>query len=66
LNKTPIEGQFYQLELNPVRIREQTTYKIDKILDKRFRRGIQECLVRWQGYNKDFDSWIPAKSVKNI
>jgi len=66
LNKTPIEGQFYQEELTPVRITEQTTYKIDKILDKRVRRGIQEYLVRWQGYNKDFDSWIPASSVKNI
>jgi len=66
LNKTPIEGQFYQEELNPVRITKQTVYKIDKILDKRVRHGIREYLVRWQGYNKDFDSWIPASSVRNI
>ena len=65
LNKTPI-GQFYQEELTPVRITKQTIYKIDKILDKRVRRGIREYLVRWQGYNKDFDSWIPASSIKNI
>jgi hypothetical protein len=25
-NKTPIEGQFYQIELTPVRITKQTTY----------------------------------------
>ena len=60
LNKTPIEGQFYQEELTPVCITEQTTYKIDKILDKRVRRGIQEYLVRWQGFNNDFDSWMSA------
>ena len=66
MNKTPKEGQFYQDELNPVRITKQATYKIDKILDKRFRRGIQEYLVRWQGNNKEFDSWIPASSLKNI
>ena len=66
LNKTPIEGQFYQEELTPVRIRKQTVYKIDKILDKRVRHGIREYLVRWQGYNKDFDTWIPASSVRNI
>ena len=30
LNKTPIEGQFYAEELTPVRITEQTEYKIDK------------------------------------
>jgi len=66
LNKTPIEGQFYTEELTPVRIAEETTYKIDKILDKRVRRGIREYLVRWTGYSKDFDSWIPATTVKDI
>jgi len=30
LNKTPIEGQFYQDELTPMPITKQTTYKIDK------------------------------------
>ena len=66
LNKTPIEGQFYAEELTPVRITEETAYKIDKIIDKRVRRGIREYLVRWKGYGKDFDSWIPASSVKDI
>ena len=59
LNKTPIEGQFYQEELTPARITKQTTYKIDKILDKMVRRGITEYLVSWRGYTEDFDSWIP-------
>jgi hypothetical protein len=40
-----IEGQFYTEELSPVRITKQTTYKIDKILDKRVRRGILKYLV---------------------
>jgi len=58
-----IEGQFYTEELVPVRITKQTTYKIDKILDKRVRRGIPEYLVRWKEYSADFDSWfLPAIS----
>ena len=46
LNKTPIHGQFYQEELNPVRVSRCTVYKVDKILDKSVRRGITENVVR--------------------
>jgi len=66
LNKTPIEGQFYQEELTPVRITKHTVYKIDKILDERVRRGSREYLVRWQGYSKEIHSWTPASSIQNI
>jgi len=48
-----MEGQFYNEELVPVRITKRTTYKIDKILDKRVRRGILEYLVRWRRYSAD-------------
>jgi len=66
LNDTPIEDQFYRVELTPVRITDRTSYKIDKILDKRVKCGIREYLVRWRGYSQYFDSWVPAISVKNI
>jgi hypothetical protein len=66
LNQTPIEGNFYGEELTPVRISRRTTYQIDKILVRRVRRGIVEYLVKWRGYNRDFNSWVPASSVQNI
>ena len=66
LNNTPIDGQFYQEELVPVRISARTVYTIDKILRKRTKNGIREVLVHWRGYPKSFDSWIPASSVKSI
>ena len=35
INGTPIDGQFYQEELTTVHITSRTTYRIDKIMDKR-------------------------------
>jgi hypothetical protein len=61
-----IDGQFYSEELSPVTLSSRTTYKIDKILKKRRRGGILEYLVRGTEYNSDFDSWVPASSVKPV
>ena len=66
LNGTPIEGQFYQEELTRVRVTRRTVYKIDKIFNKRVRRGILEYLLRLRVYSKDFDSWITASSVRDV
>jgi len=66
LNDTPIEGHFFREKLTPVRITDRTSYKIDKILDKRVKRGIREYLVPWRGYSQDFDSWVPVASVNYI
>jgi len=66
LRSRGIEGQFYSEVLVPVRITKQTTYKIDKILNKRVRGGILEYLVRWKVYNADFDSWVPASDIQSV
>jgi len=66
LNQKVIDGQFFNEELTPVQITKRTTFKIDKILATRVRRGIREHLIRWRGYGPDFHSWISAASVKNI
>jgi len=65
LNRKAIDGQYYE-ELTPVRITKQTQFQIDKILATRTRRGIKQHLVSWKGYNKDFDSWIPASDIQKI
>jgi len=46
LNKTPIDGKFYGEEHTPIPITKETTCKIDKIVDKRDRRGIRGYPVR--------------------
>ena len=66
LNGTPIVGQFYHVYLTSVRITSLTSYEIYKILDKGVIRCIREYHVRWRGYFRDFNSWIPASGVKYI
>ena len=65
LNGTLIEGQFYGQEITPVHITNRSVYKIDNIVDKRYRNGILEYLVHCKRYRRDFDSWVLAASVKN-
>jgi hypothetical protein len=50
----------------PVIVTKNTVYHIDKILRSRVRNGSSEVFVRWRGYPHEFNSWIPAKAVKNM
>lgn len=62
LNKEPIEGGFYREEIVPV-VKEDDVYHISKILKHRTYKGQKQLLVQWQGYGKEFDSWIPATNI---
>jgi hypothetical protein len=66
LNKQPIDGQFYEEVLAAVRITEQNQFQLDKIMATRVKRGIKEHLVRWKGYSKVFENWIPASYITHI
>jgi hypothetical protein len=61
-----IEEQFYAEELSPVIVTKKTVYNIDKLERKRFRNGISEVLVKLCCYPDEFNTWIPAKAVKNM
>ena len=50
-----IHGTFYEQELQKTK---QEIYRIEKVIKKRKRNGIQEVYVKWKGYNNSFNSWI--------
>ncbi|XP_061190340.1 uncharacterized protein LOC133198230 [Saccostrea echinata] len=64
LTDDPIQGTFYASELQKVLKDDDTIWRIDKILRKRKVRGKEEVLVRWLGWPKKFDSWIPKGDIK--
>ena len=54
-----IKGSFYEQELQKT---NQEIYRIEKVVKKRRRNGVQEVYVKWLGYNKH--SWIPITDLK--
>ena len=58
-----IKGSFYQQELQKA---SQEMYRIDKVLRKGEKNddGTKEALVKWKGYNNDFNSWIPESDIE--
>ena len=61
-----IKGTFYPQELQKVTIEDDKVWKVDKILNRRTRKGKNEVLVRWLYWPKSFDSWENEESIENI
>jgi len=59
-----IDGTFYQQELQKVNKDEDKAWKIEKILKRRKRRGVEQALVRWLGWPKKFDSWVDVSEIQ--
>jgi hypothetical protein len=41
-------------------------YIVEKIIDKRFKNGRVEYLVKWQGYNIKDSTWEPMENLKSV
>ena len=65
-NNEPISGRFYENELQKVNVDDLTVYNIEKIIKKRRRNKKSQLLVRWQGWNSSFDTWLSEEEVSKI
>jgi len=61
-----IEGPFYNYELVKVTVSPQSKLKIHKILRTRNNDGIKQHLVKWRGYDANFNTWINATDNKKL
>ncbi|KAL3125724.1 hypothetical protein niasHT_002684 [Heterodera trifolii] len=64
-----IKGRFYANDL--CRVRNNTNsagdaeklYDIEKMLGQKKKDGVEYVLVKWKGYTKQHNSWIPTSSI---
>ena len=64
LLERPIEGVFYENELQ--KVKHPDICRVEKVLKKRIRNKKEDYLVRWSGYNPDFDSWLQSTDIVPI
>jgi len=62
LNGEELKGRFYEFELQKID-KKDDIYRIEKILRKRKRRGVNDVFVRWLGWGSEHDSWIPEAEI---
>lgn len=61
-----IKGDFYESELQRVDKDENSLWVIEKIIKRRKRRGVTECLVKFQGFPSKFNQYIPERDIKTL
>jgi len=63
---TPIEGSFYEQELQRVDVNDTDLFRIESVVKRRKLKNREpEVLVRWRGWPDKYDSWIPARDLES-
>ena len=60
-----IEGLFYAEELQKVQ-KSDDIYKIEKILAEKKENGKVKVLVKWLGYDKKINTWVPKSELRKL
>lgn len=63
LTGNEIQGSFYEPEVQKIVKGADDTWQISKVLKRKKINGKLYLLVRWRGYGKEHDSYIPAENV---
>ena len=66
LNGDPIEGIFYEPELQKVKPDLAGYFKVEAVIRQRKRKGRKEYFVKWLGYPESFNSWVSEDEMKKI
>ena len=56
---SPVEGTFYNADLQKVQLADDALFRIEKVL----KRQKDQVLVKWQGWPDKYNSWIPSRAI---
>ena len=59
---TPVEGTFYDADLQKVHVSDQALFRIEKVL----KRKKDRWLVNWKGWPDKYNSWIARGDVTSL
>ena len=62
----PIEGAFYESELQKIIFDEEGAFKIDKVLQTKGRGKNKQSLVSWVGWPKKYNQWIASSQIQAL
>jgi len=60
-----VEGQ-KKIPLPPIEVASEKEYEVEKILDRREKRGKPKYLVRWKDYIAEKNTWEGLENLKNV
>ena len=62
-----LEGSFYNEELQKTdKPTEDSMFRVEKVIRKKKINGVEHAFVKWVGYDKKYNQWIPVKDLKSI
>jgi len=59
---TPVQGTFYEANLQKVHVSDQALFRIEKVL----KRQKDRLLVKWKGWPDKYNSWIASGDVTSL
>ena len=66
LNGSKFKRRFYPEELQKVRINNNSLHLVEKILGNRTKNNRKEVLVKWRGYPRKYNEWIPKDQIQSL
>ena len=60
-----IEGKFYADEIQKI-LNDDDVYAVEKIVRKKRRNGELWFLVKWLGYDDNFNSWVRERDISSV